>query len=178
MRRLRHHIFQRVLALGLLGSLALGLAAPATGAATQRALEAETARVPAAVAAAAAEALGQAAQTALGPAQFQQAFEAALAAQPDGEALARFMNEHGAAEALLTLLYEHLLRALHPRNGLQAVPATPLATGTVGLTSPAAGGCAPSAVPDETYRGQLVRSDERQVVIPLAVLSAAQPLGP
>ncbi|MDX1530241.1 MAG: hypothetical protein R3362_01815 [Rhodothermales bacterium] len=172
MRPLRHTVVQRLFGTVLVLSLVLGLAAPATAAQRAGALDA---KVPAGMAAAFEAALADAVSAPQGPEAFAAALEAALAAQPDGDALVRFLEEGDSA--LLTLLYGQLLRALTPQNGLAAAPAPAPPSTTAAPLAPSPAPVAAS-VADGGWGDVRIHPVERRVIVPLAALSAAQPLGP
>ncbi len=172
MRLLRHSIVQRVFSVGLLVGLGLWLVAPATGAAQPTAIPASLGAPPT-VEAAFEQALA-AADGARTPEAFIAAFTEALDADPD---LARFLEEQGGADALLPILYGHLLRAFGHERGVEAAPAPPVAAPIGAAPGPAAQLLRTDA--DASVQASLIQASARhEVIVPLAVLSAAQPLGP
>ncbi len=176
MRLLRQSIVQRVLSLSLLAGLGLWLAAPATGAA--RPAVSAPLDAPPTVEAALVQALASA-QEARTPEAFVAAFAAALGADPD---LARFIEHHslagpGGSDALLAVLYGHLLRAFGHERGIAAAPAPPVATSSGAAPGSSAELCRDEAPASARSVSAAVAALPR-VVVPLAALSAAQPLGP
>ncbi len=166
MRFLRRSAVQRFFSVGLLVSLTLWLAVPAV--ATQATL-AEELGLPGGLESAVADALAGART----PEAFVEALAATLADTPS-PALARLLDTE--PEALLALLYGHLFQAFGHHDGLQAVP--------VGATSGATGS-APTgkAVLVRSARQSsasyaLLRAAVPRVLLPVALLTSAQPLGP
>lgn len=171
MRALRHLVFQRFLSVGLLFSLTLWLAVPATGAArTTLAAQTGDLGLPADVESALSEALAGT-RTAE---DFAEALAATLAAQPDGDDLADLVAEE--PSVLLALLYGHLFQALGYPDGPRAVP-TVAAGATVGSAPAAAAVVQTADRADASYAAQRLATPDR-VVRPVALLTAAQPLGP
>lgn len=172
MRFIRHSIVQRVFSVSLLLGLGLWLVAPATGAARP---------MPTSVSLGAPPTLEDAFEQALAaadgartPEAFVAAFAEALAAEPD---LARFLEEQGGTDALLAILYGHLLRAFGQDRGVVAAPAPPVAAPAGAAPGPSARQLRTDA--DAPIQAALTSAlTSRFVIVPLAVLSAAQPLGP
>ncbi|MEM1041470.1 MAG: hypothetical protein AAGI91_02470 [Bacteroidota bacterium] len=170
MRFLRHSAIQRVLSAGLLLGLGLWLVAPATGAARP---VAAPPGAPPTVEAAFEQALAAAAD-ARTPEAFVAAFAEALSAEPD---LAQFLDQRGGAELLLSILYGHLLQAFGHDRGVVAAPAPPVAAPAGGTSSLAAKLLHAQALAPRPV-AIAPASSCPDTVVPLAVLSAAQPLGP
>lgn len=174
MRLLRHPLLRRALALLLLGGLGAWVAAPAAWA-HPRAAQVAQHLAGGPVERALAEALAAAAHA---PETFGEALHAALAARPDGEALARYLDAAGSPEALLDLLVGQLLRnAALPGPVLGAsgaVAVVPVASPALRAVPPAA-----DAVPPPACRvSDAPPAASHRPVGLLAVLSSAQPLGP
>src|SRR5690606_8799368 len=170
-RRLRHRALQRALCAGLAASLLLAVALPAAGAPARRTVVVQLGADGVALPAAALEvALAEAVRA---PTGLLDAFAAALAAQPGGADLARFLEAHPTPEALLVVLYDHLLRVQSPLGDLQAAPGSVI---TVPSAPPAAAlkalfaTAAPAPAQDGAVEGQ---APGERVVIPLAVRSSA-----
>lgn len=171
MRLLRQSIVQRVLGLALLVGFGLWLVAPATGAA-RSALVPSSFGAPPTVEAAFEQALASA-QKARTPEAFVATFADALGADPD---LAQFLDEQGGTDALLAVLYGHLLRAFGHERGIMAAPASPVAAPTGASPVAASLYRLGGAVTVAQVASSVSATDD--IVVPLAVLSAAQPLGP
>ena len=172
MHFLRRSAVQRVFSLSLLLGVTLWLAVPATGA-SQRTLAAQAAGlgVPAGLRAAFETALAEART----PDAFVEAVAAALAARPGGEALADLLDAE--PDALLALLYGHLIQALGHPEGPLAVPGTvgSAAAGPapLGAATPAPAPARPLVVRAAQALGTVVLG-----VVPVGLLTSAQPLGP
>lgn len=178
MRFLRHAAVQRFFSAGLLLSLALWLTAPAVGATAPRTLDAEWPgpEVPTTVETAFEQAFTEAATAgARTPEAFVAAFADALDAQAD-PALAQFLKEH-APDAWLGMLYGQWIRAFSHHNGLEAAPAPPIAAPAGASLSAAAYQERAAATASVVVTTPLPSTADRPLV-PLAELSAAQPLGP
>lgn len=171
MRALRHPLLQRFLSAGLLLSLTLWLAVPVTGATrTTIAAQAEGLGLPPEVEAALREALA-ATRTA---GDFTEALAATLSARPDGEALAEAIEAE--PTALLALLYGHLFQAFGHPDGPLAVPA--VTAGATAGSTPVAAAVLPLVDRSDVAHGARVVTTPPRVVLPVALLTAAQPLGP
>jgi hypothetical protein len=170
----------RLLAVCLLAGFGLTVAAPLAVAHPHTAA-AQMARVHAVgpVEAAVAKALEAAASSPNDAGAFQEALLAALEAHPEGEALAEYLASSEAPDALLDLLLGQLLRSKSlPLPNLVAMAAAS-STAPVG----ASGDRVLLALNTDSEQakaagvlGEAATLDA--VIVPLAVLSAAQPLGP
>ena len=180
MRFLRHSAVQRVFSLGLLLSLGLWLSAPVAGADAGRALASQAKWLhlaPPPVEAAFAEALDVAAsQGVRTPEAFTAAFAEALATQQD-PVLARFLNSEVGADALLSVLYGHLLRAFSHHTGLEAAPSPPVASPSGSTPSASLAWALPADVQSSLEATSLGSGREAPACV-LAERSSAQPLGP
>lgn len=165
---LRHAVVQRTLSVGLLLSLGLWLAAPAYASPTGLA-----------------EDLGMSLgfdadlDEALAGATTPEAFVEALAARilegTDDDAL-RDVLVHD-PDVLLALLYGHLLQALSHHDALRAVPTVSAAASAA---SPPVGAALDTQSGEGAERLLVVPASGAtdRAVLPVALLTAAQPLGP
>lgn len=175
----RHTLLYRLLAVCLLAGFGLWVAAPLAVAHPHTAA-AQMARVHAVgpVEAAVAEALSVAAGAPDEPGAFHSALLAALEAHPEGQALAAYIASSDSPDALFDLLLGQLLRS-------KSLPLPHMAAATTGSTAPvgASGDRGLLAGTKDFVQGPAALAAARAlgaevVVVPLAVLSAAQPLGP
>jgi hypothetical protein len=178
MRLFRHLLVRRLVALGLLVGLSGWMGAPFATAHPQ-ATAAQLARVHAAgpLEAALADALQAAARAPDALEAFDSSLRAALAVHPDGEALTAYLDEMGSARALLDLLVGQLLRG-------QSLP-SPFMGAALGMV-PTTVQSGPRATQIERssslvateFGVQALPPEVPLVIVPLRVLSSAQPLGP
>lgn len=170
MRVLRHPALQRLLSFGLLVSLGLWLAVPASAARTALAVEPAELGLPAD----AQDAVREALAAARSATDFADALASALGARPDGADLAERIADE--PDALLALLYGHLFQAFGHFDGPVAVPAgaavaasgAPLSAAAVVAEAEQGG-----AASGEAYAGAA-----SPAVLSAPLLTAAQPRGP
>lgn len=168
MRVFRHFVVQRLLSVGLLLSLSLWLGVPAYAAQTTLA---EELGLPGELESVLADALADAPT----PEAFVERLAATLADGADAEALAEVLESE--PDALLALLYGHLFQVLSHPDALRAVPTV---TTTVSAGTSPAGKAAPVRAARLVHHAgdaQPVTGSLR-VILPAALGTAAQPLGP
>lgn len=176
---LRRPLLCRLMALWLLVGLGAWVTAPLAAAHPRlAAAQAALSRAGGPAEQALADALAEAARHADAPEAFEAALLAALSAQPDGDALARYVAAAGSPEALLDLLLGQLLRnptAPGPLLAAAAGPAPAVSAPNSARAVLSACGDGGAATRDV---GAVISSHPASVAGLLVSLSPAQPRGP
>lgn len=181
LRALRSLVLRRVVALALVAGMAGWAAAPVASADPAQAAQLARAHAAGPIEAALADALDAAVRAPEAADAFAEALLASLDAHPDGEALARFVRDFdGTQSDLLDLLVGHLIQA---RGVASPHPLSFVAGGAVlslSASAPLAASAAPapSSVSVVEPAGSVRAHDVERRVVPVALRSSAQPLGP